>query len=264
MDLGIKGETALVVGASEGIGYESAKSLIEEGARVFICSRSADKLKQAAAQLKKATGVEPNWFAVDVTQTESVARFGEWITREVPALDILVTAVGGSQRALFEELDDAGWVANYEFNVLGAVRVVRTALEPLKRSKTGGRIVILGAAGARMPYPNQVVSNVHKAGLIALVKTLGAEFQRFNIRVNSVSPGRTLTQLWTTRAERLGRERGVKPEDIIHEFTEEIPMKRFGRPEEIAAMVVFLASHKASYVNCQSILVDGGIARGLI
>jgi len=264
MDLGIKGETALVVGASEGIGYESAKGLLQEGAQVFICSRSADKLKQAAAQLKKVTGVEPQWFAADVTQAESIARFHEWLAREVPVLDILVTAVGGSQRALFEELDDAAWVANYEFNVLGAVRVVRTALEPLKRSKTGGRIVILGAAGARMPYPHQVVSNVHKAGLIALVKTLGAEFQPYNIRVNSVSPGRTLTQLWTTRADRLAKERGVKPEDIIHEFTEEIPMKRFGRPEEIAAMVVFLASHKASYVNCQSILVDGGIARGLV
>jgi len=264
MDLGIKGDTALVVGASEGIGYESAKGLLEEGARVFACSRSADKLKQAAARLKKVTGVEPQWFAADVTRAESVARLQDWIARETPVLDILVTAVGGSQRALFEQLDDAAWVANYEFNVLGAVRVIRAALESLKRSRAGGRIVILGAAGARMPYPNQVVSNVHKAGLIALVKTLGAEFQPYNIRVNSVSPGRTLTQLWTTRADRLAKERGIKPEDIIHEFTEEIPMKRFGRPEEIAAMVVFLASHKASYVNCQSILVDGGIARGLV
>jgi len=108
------------------------------------------------------------------------------------------------------------------------------------------------------------VSNVHKAGLIALVKTLGAEFQKYNIRVNSVSPGRTLTSLWTTRAEKLSKERGVAPEAIIEEFSREIPMKRMGRPEEIAAMVVFLASHKTSYVTCQSILVDGGIARGLI
>ena len=144
------------------------------------------------------------------------------------------------------------------------MRVVRAALEPLKKSKAGGRIVILGAAGARMPYPNQVVSNVHKAGLIALVKTLGAEFQKYNIRVNSVSPGRTLTSLWTGRAEKLARERGVAPEDIIREFSHEIPMKRFGKPEEIAAMVLFLSSHKAGYVACQSILVDGGIARGLI
>jgi 3-oxoacyl-[acyl-carrier protein] reductase len=264
MDLGIKGETALVVGASEGIGYESARGLLEEGARVLICSRSAEKLKRAAAELKKATGIEPPWCAVDVTRAGDAARLHDRLAREAPALDILVSAVGGSQRALFEELDDAAWLANYEFNLLGTVRVIRTALEPLKRSKAGGRIVILGAAGARMPYPNQVVSNVHKAGLIALVKTLGAEFQPHNIRVNSVSPGRTLTQLWTTRAEKLAAERDVTPADIVHEFTEEIPMKRFGRPEEIAAMVVFLASHKASYVNCQSILVDGGIARGLL
>jgi len=264
MDLGIKGETALIVGASEGIGYESAKGLLEEGARVLICSRSAGKLKGAAAELKRVTGIEPGWHAADITKSADVDGLRNWLGREVDHLDILVSAVGGSQRALFEELDDAAWLANYEFNLLGTVRVVRMALDSLKKSRSGGRIVILGAAGARMPYPNQVVSNVHKAGLIALVKTLGAEFQPHNIRVNSVSPGRTLTQLWTTRAEKLGRERGVKPEEVIHEFTGEIPMKRFGRPEEIAAMVVFLASHKASYVNCQSILVDGGIARGLI
>lgn len=264
MDLGIKGETALVVGASEGIGYESARGLLEEGARVLICSRSADKLKAAAARLKEATGRDAPWFAADITRAEDVGKLGGWLAREAPALDILVSAVGGSRRALFGDLDDAAWIASYEFNVLGTVRVIRAALEPLKGAKAGGRIVILGAAGARMPYPCQVVSNVTKAGLIALVKTLGAEFQPFNIRVNSVSPGRTLTSLWTTRAEQLAKERGVAPEDVIQEFSHEIPLKRFGLPEEIAAMVVFLASHKASYVNCQSILVDGGIARGLV
>jgi len=264
VDLGVKGETALVVGASEGIGYESAKGLLEEGARVLICSRSPDKLKLAAERLKQATGADVPWFAVDITRSGDVDRLGAWLGGQADALDILVSAVGGSQRALFGELDDAAWLASYEFNVLGTVRVIRAALELLKRARSGGRIVILGAAGARMPYPHQVVSNVHKAGLIALVKTLGAEFQPFNIRVNSVSPGRTLTSLWTTRAEQLAAERGVAPEDIINEFSGEIPLKRFGLPEEIAAMVVFLASHKASYVNCQSILVDGGIARGLI
>lgn len=264
MDLGIKGEIALVVGASEGIGYESAKGLLEEGARVLIVSRDARKLAATARRLSQTSGSEVRWFAADVTDAPDVARLKDWLSREAPVLDILVTAVGGSRRALFDELDDAAWLANYEFNVLATVRVIRAALEPLKQSPRGGRIVILGAAGARMPYPHQVVSNVHKAGLIALTKTLGAEFQPYNIRVNSVSPGRTLTQLWTTRAEKLAAERGVAPEAIIREFTEEIPMKRFGRPEEIAAMVVFLASHQASYVTCQSILVDGGIARGLL
>jgi len=264
MELGIKGEAALVVGASEGIGYESAKALLEEGAEVLICSRNAGKLKRAAQQLEQASGRKVRWFAADVTRANDVVQLKEWLGREAPRLDILVTAVGGSHRAFFEELDDAAWLANYEFNLLGTVRVVRATLDSLKQSYAGGRIVILGAAGARMPYEHQIVSNVHKAGLIALVKTLGAEFQKYNIRVNSVLPGRTLTSLWTTRAEKLARERGVTPEEIIGEFSHEIPMKRFGRPEEIAAMVVFLASHKASYVTCQSILVDGGIAKGLL
>ena len=263
MDLGIKGETALVVGASEGIGYESARGLLEEGAEVLICSRDAGKLERAARGLEQACGRGVRWFAADITRSEDVARLKDWTAQQIPRLDILITAVGGSQRASFEELDDAAWMANYEFNVLGTVRLIRETLEQLKKSRAG-RIVILGAAGARMPYEHQVVSNVHKAGLIALVKTLGAEFQKYNIRVNSVSPGRTLTSLWTARAEKLSRERGVAPEAIIEEFSREIPMKRMGRPEEIAAMVVFLASHKTSYVTCQSILVDGGIARGLI
>jgi len=263
MDLGITGEIALVVGASEGIGYECAKCLLEEGADVLICSRSADKLKAAAGALERGVGRPVRWFASDVTKAAQVVRLRSWLERETQHLNMLVTAVGGSHRALFEELDDAAWIANYEFNVLGTVRVIRAALEQLKRGRAA-RIVILGAAGARMPYPYQVVSNVHKAGLIALTKTLGAEFQKFNIRVNSVSPGRTLTQLWTTRLAKLAQEQGVAAEEVMKTFTHEIPMGRFGKPEEIAPMVVFLASHKTGYVTGQSILVDGGIARGLI
>jgi 3-oxoacyl-[acyl-carrier protein] reductase len=263
MDLGIRGEYALIVGASEGIGYETARALLEEGAEVLICSRNAEKLAAAAERLKHATGKAVPWFAADITRAADVTALADWCRREVPHLDILVCAVGGSHRARFEELDDAAWYSSYEFNVLGPVRTIRALLPQMKESREG-RIVILGAAGARMPYPNQVVSNVHKAGLIALTKTLGAELQPLRIRVNSVAPGRTLTSLWSQRAEQLARERGVGPEEIIKDFTHEIPLGRFARPEEIAAVVAFLASHKASYMTCQTVLVDGGIARGLV
>jgi len=263
MDLGLTHEHALVIGASEGIGYECAKGLLEEGADVAICSRSVGKLDAAARRLEQACGHAVPYCNADIMKAADVDRLAAWVRGRGKPLDVLVVAVGGSRRARFEELDDAAWLENYEFNVLGVVRAVRALLPTLQQAQAG-RIVILGAAGARMPYPNQVVSNVHKAGLIALVKTLAAEFAPYNIRVNSVSPGRTLTSLWTTRADKLAAERGVTAESVIEEFTHEIPMGRFGRPEEIAAMAVFLASHKASYVTGQSILVDGGIARGLV
>lgn len=263
MDLGIRNERALVVGASEGIGYASAQGLLEEGAEVAIVSRDAAKLQAATDRLQRTAGRPVASCAADVTKAADVERLARWAEGAMPQLDILVHAVGGSTRKSFEALSDEEWQASYDFNVLSAVRVIRAFLPLLKKSRQG-RVVILGAAGARMPYPNQIVSNVHKAGLIALVKTLGAELAPDNIRVNSVSPGRTLTSLWITRAAAMAKERGTNPDEIIREFTHEIPLGRFGQPEEIAAMVVFLASHKASYVNCQSVLVDGGIARGLL
>src|SRR6476661_8626983 len=111
MELGIKGETALVVGASEGIGYESAKGLLEEGADVLICSRNASKLEAAARKLEAATGRKVQWFAADITVAAEVHALSQWLAQTVSSLHILVTAVGGSRRALFEELDDAAWLA---------------------------------------------------------------------------------------------------------------------------------------------------------
>ncbi|MCA3111741.1 MAG: SDR family NAD(P)-dependent oxidoreductase, partial [Rhodocyclaceae bacterium] len=188
MDLGIAGEHALVVGGSEGIGFASARTLLENGAKVTIVSRNPEKLARAADQLETSVGRPVRHFAADITQTYDVAKLTDWLRSDDsdggPRLDILVSAVGGSQRALFEELTDDAWLANYEFNVLSAVRSIRLALPMLKEAGTGS-IVLLGAAGARMPYEHQVVSNVHKAGLIALTKTLAAELSRFGIRVNS-------------------------------------------------------------------------------
>jgi 3-oxoacyl-[acyl-carrier protein] reductase len=263
VDLGIRGESALVVGASEGIGLATARTLLAEGAEVMICSRNAGKLEAARGQLAATTGKPVCAFAADVTRGGDVKRLAREVGAKTAKLDILVHAVGGSQHARFEELDDAAWQASYELNVLGTVRVIREML-PLLKAAGNARVVILGAAGARMPYANQVVSNVHKAGLLALTKTLGAELQSQGIRVNSIAPGRTLTSLWTNRAARLARERGVSAGQVLEEFSHEIPLGRFAQPEEIAAVIAFMASHQSSYMTCQTVLVDGGIARGLI
>ena len=264
MDLQLAGREALVVGGSAGIGLATARVLAAEGASVTIAARDADRLQQAAASIGEAaaTGPEAAWFPVDVTADDAEARLTDRYG-DGKGLDILIVTVGGSIRGRFDTHGDDAWHDNYNMNVIGPVRAVRALLPSLESGRSPS-IVLLGAAGAKMPYVNQVVSNVHKAGLLALVKTLSHELAPKGIRVNAISPGRTLTRLWLDRAERLAAEQGITPGEVIAEFASEIPLGRFAEPDEIAQAVVFVASDRASYITGQSISVDGGIGRGLL
>jgi 3-oxoacyl-[acyl-carrier protein] reductase len=259
MDLGITGRSALVVGASTGIGFATAKQFLEAGASVTIAARHEHSVAAAVAELSKHGEVAGLVF--DATHPEAVSvltdRYGD------TALDILVVAVGGSYRSIFEDLTDDDWHDNYELNVLAPVRMVRTLIPNLRRSSSAS-VLLLGAAASKMPYKNQIVSNVHKSGILALVKTLALELAEDQIRVNAVAPGRTLTRLWLDRADNMAAERGCTAAEVLDEFAEEIPIGRFGEPDEIAAVVAFVASERASYMTGQTINVDGGIARGLL
>jgi 3-oxoacyl-[acyl-carrier protein] reductase len=263
MNLEYENRRVLIVGGSYGIGLASAKLAVAEGAKVAIASRSASNLEKAAAEIEAETGQRPLTIVADVTEDGAAQALADAISQEWGGLDVLISAVGGSIRSAFADLTDDQWMGNYVFNVLSTVRTIRAFL-PLLGQGVDPAIVMLGAAASKMPYAHQVVTNVHKAGLLGLNKTLAAELAPVGIRVNLVAPGRTLTPLWTNRADKLATEESRTREDVLADFSKDIPLGRFGEAVEIARMVIWLASPCASYVTGQAVNVDGGIARGLL
>lgn len=263
MDLGLRGKVALVTAASQGLGRAVAQGFAKEGAAVVICARSAGPLREAAAAIREATGAEVLAIPADITMPEEVDRLVQAVLERLGRIDILVTNAGGPPPGRFLELTPDDWEGAVRLTLMSAVRLCYAAVPPM-REQGGGSIVAMTSVSVKQPLPNLILSNSVRLAVVGLVKTLADELAPDGIRVNAVCPGWTRTE----RVEQLLRDRaernGTTSEEEAAKITAAIPLGRMADPDELARAVVFLASPAASYITGVSLLVDGGMYRGMM
>jgi 3-oxoacyl-[acyl-carrier protein] reductase len=263
MDLGLKGRVAIVAAASKGLGRAVAEELARDGAEVAICARSAANLKNAMESIRKATGREVFAQELDVSHPEAVRDFVAAVEKRHGHVDICITNAGGPPAKKFLDISLEDWRNAVDLTLMSAVYFAREVL-PLMRKRRWGRLIAITSVSVKQPIDNLLLSNSIRAGVTGLMRTLANEFGPDGITVNCVCPGYTLTERLDELIDIQAKNAGLDRDKILERLTAQVPLRRVGKPEEFAAIVAFLASERASYVNGCSIAIDGGYAKGLL
>ncbi len=262
MDLGLKGKTALVTGGSKGIGRACARALAAEGARVMICARNPDALKQAAAEIERETGAEVLTAAADLSELEAVKRVAADAVSRLGRLDILVNNAGAIKGGDFLATPDDEWIRGWSLKLLGYIRMAREVLPHMQR-QGGGRIINVVGAAARNPATTYMMGGAANAALINFTKALADLGAKSKVLVTAVSPGPVKTERWDSLAKQQAAAQGKDVETYVREQSASLPLGRIALPEEVADLVCFLASERASFLSGIAITVDGAATRGV-
>jgi 3-oxoacyl-[acyl-carrier protein] reductase len=255
MDLGIRGKTAVVCGAGKGIGRAAALALAQEGARLTICSRDAARLEATAGELRAQTGAEVLAVPTNLSDAAEIDRLVERTLARYGGLDILINNTGGPPAGKFEQHGDAAWQTAFESLLLSVVRLSRLAI-PHMREKHWGRIVTVTSTSVKQPIAGLVLSNSLRAAVTGLSKTLASELAADGITVNTVAPGRILTDRLTSLYG--GDEAATRTNAATG-----VPMGKVGEPLDMGHAISYLCSEQAGYITGVTLQIDGGLTAGL-
>lgn len=259
MDFGLKNKRVLVTGASTGLGAAAARIFSEEGAEVFINSRDQSRLEKAADEIEKATGSSPTAIAADISSAEDISR----LVSQAGSIDILVSNCGGPPPAKLTGVELEDWRSMADLILYSAISLTRAFIDGMVERKFG-RLIYITSIGMLQPIDDLIFSNTFRAGLAGFCKTVSNNYAAHGITANCVCPGFTATERLWELANARAEGGSQTPAEVMEGFSATIPARRLGKPEELAALIAFLASDQAAYITGTAIPVDGGMMKSLI
>jgi 3-oxoacyl-[acyl-carrier protein] reductase len=262
MDFGIRGKVAVVCASSEGLGKASAMALAREGARLVLCSRREKAIRDTAAEIQRATGAETFPVVADVSNPADVVRLAQEAVQKFGPVQILVNNAGGPPTGDILHVTDEQWQKAHDLTLMSTVRMTREVLPGMVHQKWG-RIVTITSFVAKQPVDELMLSVSIRPGLHGLTKILSNQYARYNITVNTVCPGNILTKRQEELAKTRAAGKNMNAEEYLSSQAGNIPVGRFGQPEEVGDVVAFLCSERAAYISGVNLLVDGGLAKGI-
>jgi 3-oxoacyl-[acyl-carrier protein] reductase len=265
MELGLENKVALVLASSKGLGFACAKGFYEEGAQVVICSRSEKNLQLAKQKLQgiKSLSNKNEVLAIvaDLEDENQIYNLVKKTIDKFGRIDILVHNAGGPPSAPISKITKTDWEHSINLNLLSFIKITNLVI-PIMKNQKSGKIIAITSVSVKQPLENLGLSNTTRLGVVGFAKTLANEYSKDNVLVNVVCPGPNLTDRMKEIINKMSLDTGKSKEEIEKMWTEQVPMGRFGTPEELANLVVFLASEKASYITGTVIQADGGFIKG--